>query len=285
MKAPLPLCKDRNQKTFLVMNQIEPVYSAPEFISANNFNGLAQGVITQEGVLGLAEAAQSVAAGLLDEALATWHEDSVLAVKVGRVKFAANNPAWRKLTANGGGRDRIISEGHKIAEAWRKSDPLWVPQAGRTLTAFELRGTAAVAKFNAHSAAETGADTERGMLWDKVDFMWDLCVQWYEMATAAFAADTPTGYLIRTIPTTYNPNEAPGQLQFTQVFSPAPNQLKLEWQAPRGHHFNIFAKMPGALEFTQILLNGTQTSWMGEGMTAGEWMFKGEAKNSAAWAR
>lgn len=263
------------------MNQIAAVYTAPDFISANNFNDLALGVITQEGVLGLAEAGQSVAAGLLDDALAAWHDESVLTLKVGRVKFGAHNPAWRKLTANGGGRDRIIAEGNKIAEAWRKSNVLWVPQAGKTLAAFDLLGAAAAAKFNAHSGAETEADKQRGLLWEKADYTWDLCVEWYEMATAAFEADTPTGYLIRTIPTTYNPNEAPGQLQFTQVFSPAPNQLKLTWHAPRGQHFNIFAKMPGALGFQQILSNVTQTSWMGEGMTAGEWMFKGEAKNSA----
>ncbi len=106
-------------------------------------------------------------------------------------------------------------------------------------------------------------------------------MQWYEAATAAFAPDTPNGYLIRTIPTSYNPNEAPGRLQFTQHFSPAPNQVKLVWEAPRGEHFNLYAKMPGALEFSLIASNITQASWMGEGMTAGEWMFKAEAKNAA----
>ena len=280
MKAPLPLIKDRGQKTYLVMNQIAPVYTAPDFISANNFNDLVTGVSTQEAALGLKEAAQALAAGGLDDALAAWHADAVLTLKVARVKFGAKSPVWRNLTANGGSREKIIAEGNRIADAWKKSGPLWVPQAGRTLAAFEAAGAAAKVKLNTLGTAETDADAERGMLWEKADYVWDLSVQWYEMATAAFEADTPTGYLIRTIPTTYNPNEVPGQLQFTQVFSPAPNQLKLVWHAPRGQHFNIFAKMPGALEFTQILTNATQTSWMGEGMTAGEWMFKGEAKNA-----
>ena len=39
--------------------------------------------------------------------------------------------------------------------------------------------------------------------------------------------------------------------------------------------------MPGAAEFTQIATNVTQSSWMGEGLTAGEWMFKAEAKNAS----
>ena len=39
--------------------------------------------------------------------------------------------------------------------------------------------------------------------------------------------------------------------------------------------------MPGAAEFVQIATNITQTYWMGEGLTAGEWTFKAEAKNAS----
>ena len=283
MKAPLPLIKDRGQKTFLVMNQILPVWQASDFISPNNFDGLVEGVSAQEGVLGMKEAAQATAAGNLDGTLATLHDESVLTLKVGRTKFSATTkaPAWRTLSANGGGRDRIYSEGKKIAEAWENSDALWTPGQGKSLGSFKALLTAAELKSKAHGTAETLADEERGILWEKADAVWDLCVQWYEVATAAFAADTPQGYLIRTIPTGYNPNEVPGRLQFTQHFSPAPNQVKLVWEAARGEHFNLYAKMPGAAEFVQIATNITQTSWMGEGLTAGEWTFKAEAKNGS----
>ena len=227
MKAPLPLIKDRGQKTFLVMNQLLPVYQAPYFISPNNFDGQVAGVTTQEGVLGMKEAAQSTAAGDLDGALATVHDESVLTLKMGRSYFfpTTKAPAWRTLSANGGGRDRIYSEGKDIAEAWEMSDALWMPGQGKSLGNFQSLLAAAVLKFKAHATAETLADEERGILWSKADHVWDLCVQWYEAATAAFAADTPQGYLIRTIPTGYNPAEAPGQLHFTQHFSPAPNQV------------------------------------------------------------
>ena len=283
MKAPLPLIKARGQKTFIVMNQILPLWSAPDFISPNNFDDLVEGIGTQETVLGLKEAAQSSAAGDLDATLATLHDDSVLTLKVGRVKFSPTTkaPTWRNLTANGGGRERLLSEGNDIVEAWENSAPLWVPKAGLTLAACKGLCAAAAVKAKTHSAAEGKADEERGILWDKADQVWDLSVQWYEMATATFAADTPQGYLIRTIPTGYNPNEAPGQLQFTQHFSPAPNQVKLGWEAARGEHFNLYARMPGALEFTQIASDITQASWMGEGLTPGDWMFKAEAKNAA----
>ena len=281
MKAPLPLLKERGQKTFEVMNQILPEWQAPDFISPNNFYDLVQGVTTQENLLGMKEAAQAAAADALEVTLADLHTASVFTLKTARLKFGGRSSTWRKVTANGGSRALIISEGNDIIEAWQNSGPLWVPEPGKTLAVFQAAVALAVTKFNAHSNAETLANRERGILWDKADHVWDLCVQWYEAATAKFAADTPNGYLIRTIPTAYNPNEVPGQLHFTQHFSPAPNQVKLVWEAARGEHFNLYAKMPGALEFTQIATNVTQTSWMGEGLTAGEWMFKAEAKNAS----
>ncbi len=281
MKAPLPLIKDRGQKTFLVMNQILPLWQAPDFISANNFDGLVTGVTTQENLLGMKESAQAAAADAVDLTLTALHAGSVFTLKTARSIFGADSAKWRNVTAGGGGRERIISEGTKIAEAWTNTNPAWVPEPGKTLAVFTALLAVAVTKFKAFNAADTTADEERGILWEKADYVWDLSVQWYELATAKFAADTATGYLIRTIPTSYNPNEAPGQLHFTQHFSPAPNQVKLVWEAARGEHFNLYAKMPGALEFTLIAANITQSSWMGEGLTAGEWLFKAEAKNAA----
>lgn len=283
MKAPLPLIKDRGAKTYLVMSQILPVYNAPGFMSPNNYNDLVVGVTAQEDLLGLKEAAQAIAAGDLDGTLSTWHTDSVLTLKVGRVTFGptTKGPAWRNLTANGGGRERIIKEGKDLVAAWEKSDTLWVPKPGKTLAAFEALDTAAGTKLNVFNLAEKDASVERGMLWYKAEAVWELSVQWYEMAAAAFGPETPEGVLIRTIPTSYNPNEVPGLLTFPQHYSPAPNQVKLVWHSPRGEHFDIYAKAPGALEFTKILENVTQTSWMGEGLNAGDWTFKGEARNAS----
>ena len=62
-------------------------------------------------------------------------------------------------------------------------------------------------------------------------------------------------------------------------YSPAPNQARLVWGAPRGQRFNIYAQAPGAPAWTKILSNVTFTSWMGEGLAAGEWKFQGEAIN------
>lgn len=281
-KVPVPFVKTRGNKSFLVMNQILPVFQATNFVSPNNFNDMVVDITTQEDIVGLKDAQASVAAGLLDAVLGPWHDDSVLTLKSARIDFAAppNLNAWRVLTANGGGRDAIIKEGKDIQDAWESSGSAWVPKTGKTFALFKAHNTASEPLYKAWKAAENLADKERSMLWVKADAVWDLCVVWYEKATAAFGPETPEGILIRTIPTLYNPNEAPGQLAFTEQFSPAPSQVKLLWGAPRGQHFNIWAKAPGAPEFTKILTNVTQTSWMGEGLQAGLWTFKGEAMNA-----
>lgn len=275
--------KDRATKTFLVMEEIAPQWMAPNFISPNNFNDLITGLTAQESALGLKEAELAVTAGQFDGALNLWHEDSVLTLKIGRVHFGSSDkaPAWRNLTANAGSRAIIIEEGTDIAEAWEKSDALWVPKAGKTLALFKGLGTAATAKGSAHGLVEKDVAIQRGILWSLANPLYDLCVKWYEMATATFSAETPQGYLIRTIPVNYNPNEAPGQLQFVEHYSPAPSQVKLVWHAPRGQRYNIYAKPPGAAGFMSIMENATLTQWMGEGLTAGDWVFKGEAINAA----
>ena len=48
---------------------------------------------------------------------------------------------------------------------------------------------------------------------------------------------------------------------------------------PRGARYNVYAKMPGASAFVKIIDAATFTSWMGEGLAAGEWKFQGEAIN------
>ncbi len=110
-KAPLPLIKDRGQKTYLVMNQIAPVYTAPDFISVNNFHDLVTGLSTQEGLLGMKESAQAAAADALDAALGIWHAESVLTLKVARLKFGTKSSTWRNVTANAGSREKILAEG------------------------------------------------------------------------------------------------------------------------------------------------------------------------------
>ena len=177
-------------------------------------------------------------------------------------------------------RARITKEGTDIENAWKETSQAWVPAPGITFAAFQARRTIAEAKGLAHGQADKAAANERGLLITQANTLYELCVGWYEVATATFAADTVRGALIRTIPVNYNPNAVVGKLHFSQHYSPAPNQLKLVWEAARGQHFNIDGKAPGSGEFVKLVNNVTFNEWMAQGLTAGIWAFKGEAINA-----
>lgn len=284
-KAPLPFIKARANATEVVMetlaNDTIP-WTAPGIVSPLNYLNEIQATLAQENLLTLKEAALAAAAGAWDAILDPWHKESVTALKLGRVVYAGTPkaPAWRPLKANGGGRQIITREGTEIESAWQTSNPAWVPKPGLTLASFQARRTTAETKARLYYTAEGEASNERGMLIDMANGIYETAVKWYELATATFPEDTVQGALIRTIPTNYNPNATPGQLHFSQHFAPAPNQVKLVWEAVRGEHYNVYAKAPNAPEFTKILDAVPFTQWMGEGLAAGMWAFKGEATNA-----
>jgi hypothetical protein len=99
------------------------------------------------------------------------------------------------------------------------------------------------------------------------------------VATAQFGEDTVAGQLVRTVPTTYDPSRAPGQLRFTVHISTAPNQMQLVWRAARGERSFIRAQRPGAAGFDLFLDGITGTEWVGLGVAPGLWRFDGYATN------
>ena len=82
-------------------------------------------------------------------------------------------------------------------------------------------------------------------------------VPWYAVATPNLAEYMVERQLIRTIPTSYNPNRPPGQLDFT-----------------------ILAMPPGATQYEVNLHSITYKEWMGLGLAAGLWRSKAFAKNA-----
>jgi hypothetical protein len=285
LKFPLAQIKDRASQTSVVMLQLvnnPPNWSAPDFLSPQNFKDMVDSILPQENLLSLREAALAVAAGAWDQVLNPWHKESVTVLALGRPKFRDTDkaPAWRNIRADQNSRDRIMATGRDIIAAWETSDALWTPKPGLTLVAYKGRQTQAVLKNNAHDVADKAMDIQRGVLNDLANEVYDLCVRWYEVATGYWSEDTVEGSLIRTIPTSYNPDQLPGQLQFKLHLSPAPNSVQLGWEAARGEHYDIYALAPGAPEFVKILSDVTQTSWQGNGLVAGPWAFKGEAKNA-----
>jgi hypothetical protein len=285
IKAPTPYIKARGAQSGAVMVQLAnnpPGWTAEGFLSPQNFVGMLEGILPLENALALREAELALAAGQWDEVLNPWHDESVTVLAMARPKFRDTNkaPAWRNLRADSRSRDRIMSTGKDIIGAWQTSDAAWVPKPGLTLAAYTARQTAAVAKAAAHNTADKLADIKRGELNDLLNEVYDLSVRWYEIATGYWPKDSVEGSLIRTIPTSYNPNAVPGKLEFKLHLSPSPNTVQLAWEAPRGQHYDIYALAPGATEFVKILGNVTQTTWQGQGLAAGQWAFKGEARNA-----
>jgi hypothetical protein len=282
LKAPLPFINQRAEKTALVMEEILGDWQAPNFVSPTNYSDMVASLTPTSATLTEMESLTDAAAGAWDMVLKPWHDASVKTVEVARGAFKDTEfaPVWRSLRANGKSRELITKQGTAIEKAWKSSGVTWKPTNALTFAVFSAFRANAKAKADLHGAAKNNEDVARGILNDLANNLHDLSVRWYEMATGAFAPDTPQGSLIRTIPTSYNPDEAPGRLHFQEHYSPAPNQLRLGWHAARGQRYNVYAKRPGAAAYELILTEVTTTSWMGEGLEAGTWKFKGEAINA-----
>ena len=252
-------------------------------MSPNNYGDQRQAVEVQIVGLGLARAATGVAATQwdldLDGLIAAASDGSRLArgrYKAQPVKFQL----FEGLKYPTAGRTARYQQALDFEVAWQLAEPAWVFQTGLTLAAYRLRREAIVTGAQvAHAAADAAEGHERAKLHFMADELHRVSVDWYEEATVKFDADTVPGQLVRTIPTSYNPNRGPTQLKFTAHMSGAPNTIHLVWRAARGEHFFIKAKGPGAANFSTILNGVTDTEWVGLGMAPGAWEFEGYATN------
>jgi len=283
MKEPLSYIRDRAVATHLVMAQIETDWTAPGFITPAAFAVLITNLNAQVNLLSAREAELALVAGEWDAALGLWHKSSVCVTQVARGAFQGTDKAgaWRNVRARRGSREKITVAGQGIESAWIAADAAWVPKSGLALTDYQVLKNASLNKQAAHSAAERNTNLERATLGARADDLYDLSVQWYLMATGAFPVGTINGDLIRTIPTQYNPNVLPGRLNFSQHFSPAAGLVELVWSATRATTYNLFGKSPLGTQFELILEGTAQTSWVGTGLAAGTWAFKGEAVNAS----
>jgi hypothetical protein len=252
--------------------------------SSGAYNGRIGMVEDQVEVLSLAEAATSLCAGQWDAQLDSLLEDARLGVNLGRFKFRADTAKLKlceNLTFPTAGRDKRYKQLLAFEAVWQKADPAWVFKTGLTLAIYSSRREALVTTFEPnHVAAETNEKHQRAILHFWADELNEVSVQWYAVATSTFAEDTVPGQLIRTIPTTYNPNRPPGELIFTTSMSTGPNSVHLLWRAARGERFYILAQAPDQPGY-QVILDGVSgKEWIGLGLTAGLWKFKGYATNA-----
>ena len=234
--------------------------------------------------LSLAEAATSLAARQWDLALDGLIDDAQLGRNMARYRYkeAADKLfLFDSLGYRSTGRDGCYTQALGFQAAWQKVESAWVFKQNLTLANYSARREAVVTTLQlAHFNAVAAECHQRAILHAWADELNQVSVQWYAVATSNFAEHTVEGQLIRTIPTTYNPNRPPGQLDFTAHMSTAPNSVHLIWRAPRGEHFTILSMPPGATQNEVLIENITDKEWMGLGLAAGLWKFKAFAKNA-----
>ena len=188
-------------------------------------------------------------------------------------------PLFLNVRSQSTGRDALYREALDFEKAWAKADAAWIFKLGLPLTTFKGARELITVKQADYAEAVKHEQGERAVLHTLAEAVNEVSVDWYQVATAHFAEFTTEGQLIRTIPTTYDPSQPPGKLSFLQLLTPAPNEVHLIWRAPRGQRSYIQAQAPGATDFSTILDGVSQTEWIGMGLAAGLWRFKGKATN------
>jgi hypothetical protein len=275
---------ERSRETKSVMTTIAaPPYNKMwDGVSPGNYGNMIDALDTQQEVLSDKAALTSLAAAEWDHDIALLLADAVYGSSLARVKWK-NDPVklhlFQGLRHGGVGRDEAYRQALDFESSWRAASPAWIFNPPLTLALFKQRREALRTREDAHIEAEKTESRERSLFHVMANDVNEISMDWYETATTWFGPNTVPGALVRTIPTTYDPDRPPGALVFKETMSAAPNQVLLKWRAPRGEKFFLRAKGPGQSEWQTIVENETFKEWVGLGLTAGVWQFEGWATN------
>jgi hypothetical protein len=275
---------DRGRDTSAVMDKLA---AAPHNwkwsgVSPQDFAARLVAVDGAVTALAGAETALTEAAADWDTTLDGLVQDAAFGLRLARVRYKEQPVKLRLfegLRLESNGRDAKSQFALNFEASWERAEPTWVFKPAVTLDNFSQRRESIFAKQKLHVAAEKNEQHERAALFQLAEQLNVWSVDWYEVATATFAADTVAGQLVRTVPTTYDPNRPPSALVFLQRLSPAPSQVQLTWRAARGERYYLSAQRPGAGVFEVMLDGVTDTDWRGQGLSGGLWRFKGYAAN------
>lgn len=191
----------RAQKTHAMMKILEPQWVAQHLPSPVEFAALIAQVQAQHSVVGGAVAVDSQAGAECGGAVDKLHEASVVVATLGRIVFRASEqaPVWQRLRATGQGRGRTLSEGAQLVRAWESTDAAWVPKPGLTLTAYrELLAAAEEAEAECGACADA-LSVARGIYHERLNYLYQVCVDWYAVALAVFPESTLEGRAIWSI--------------------------------------------------------------------------------------
>lgn len=246
------------------------------------FNGLYRTIIAGEVTSAHAMAALMAATARWDDAIDSLLADISFGQQMARLNFK-NDPARLRLFEGLQLKDRGREARHRQAldfeSSWAKADPEWVFKQGVTLEEFRGRRRALRDLEEAYYAAVKDDLFARASLRTDAARLNEMSMDWYEAATITFAADTIPGQLIRSIPTTYDPNRPPGPLVFTHAASEGAGRAELTWRSPRARRFTLYVMRPGATDWEPLLTGTEEHSWSAGDLAPGRWRFKGCAEN------
>lgn len=224
-----------------------------------------------------------IVGGEWDFAIADLLEDISMGQQMARLKFK-NDPARLRLFEGLPLKDRGREARHRQAldfeTSWARADAAWIFKEGVTLEVFRQRRRALRDLEEACYAAMKEELFARASLRTEAARLNEMSMEWYEAATITFAADTVPGQLIRSIPTTYDPNRPPGPLVFTRAASEGAGRAELTWRSPRARRFTLYVMRPGATDWEPLLTGTEEHSWSAGDLAPGRWRFKGCAKNN-----
>ncbi len=237
----------------------------------------------QEAAVCTAVAHLSYTATAWDQAIEALLADVSFGQPMARLKFKADPARLRLfngLRLNNTGREARHRQALDFETSWAKADATWIFKDGLTLEIFRERRRALRDLEEAYFAAVKDEQFARASLRTQAAALNELSMDWYEAATITFAADTVPGQLVRSIPTTYDPNRPPGPLVFTRNESDGAGRGELSWRSPRARRFTLYAMRPGASVWEPLLRDTEEHSWSAEDLAPGLWRFKGHAQNN-----
>jgi hypothetical protein len=200
-KLPLEDIFIRADKTRTALNQLAPDWLAPGFPTPPEFEEIIEEVRVTKEEWESATTTEGKATVLCNIATQRLHEASVAVATIGRIAFRQSEhaPVWRGLRASAQGHERILSEAAQIVSAWESSDAAWVPKAGLTLADYQALRAAAAAAETECVQCGNALNVARGILQERANGLYRLCVDWYAVGLATFAKDSQQSGIIRRI--------------------------------------------------------------------------------------
>lgn len=254
-----------------------------ELVPLEDYSASIQSAFQLEIVLSRKITRLRLAGANWDHAIDSLLADTAFGQQMARLKFKgipARLRLFEGLPLKDRGREARHRQALDFETSWARADAAWIFKEGVTLESFRVRRRALRDLEEAYYTAVKDEMYARASLRTEAARLNEMSMDWYQAATITFAVETVPGQLIRSIPTTYDPNRPPGPLVFTHAASDGAGRAELTWLSPRARRFTLYVMRPGANEWESLLTGTEEHSWSAGDLAPGRWRFKGCAENN-----